>query len=200
MHKKSLNLLSSANHLAEGKILIHPTEGIWGIGCDALNKESFLRIYDLKKRPKNKSFILLIDSLDTISKYINKLSDEELNFIDTVWPGPTTLLIDYNEKLPEHLQNVSGKIALRVSNHYPIKSLLNAFNGIMVSTSANISGQDNLNNIDEIFNSKINHEVKNKLKLPKVFKENDFVRQKIKKEIKKMNQKKILKKIKDFLL
>ena len=108
MHKKSLNLLSSANHLAEGKILIHPTEGIWGIGCDALNKKSFLRIYDLKKRPKNKSFILLIDSFHAVSKYINQLSVEELNFIDTVWPGPTTLLIDYNEKLPEHLQNVSG--------------------------------------------------------------------------------------------
>ena len=77
--------------MAEGKILIHPTEGIWGIGCDALNIESFLRIYNLKKRPKNKSFILLIDSIDTISKYINKLSVEELNFIDTVWPGPTTL-------------------------------------------------------------------------------------------------------------
>ena len=152
MHKKSLNLLSSANHLAEGKILIHPTEGIWGIGCDALNKESFIRIYDLKKRPKNKSFILLIDSLDTIAKYIKKLSAEELNFIDTVWPGPTTLLIDYDEKLPEYLQNASGKIALRVSNHYPIKSLLETFNGIMVSTSANISGQDNLNNIDEIMN------------------------------------------------
>jgi Putative translation factor (SUA5) len=85
LHKKSLNLLSSASHLAEGKILIHPTEGIWGIGCDALNIESFLRIYDLKKRPKNERCILLIDSIDTISKYINKLSVEELNFIDTVW-------------------------------------------------------------------------------------------------------------------
>ena len=136
--------------MAEGKILIHPTEGIWGIGCDALNEESFLRIYDLKKRSKKKSFILLIDSLDTIAKYIKKLSAEELNFIDTVWPGPTTLLIDYDEKLPEHLQNASGKIAMRVSNHYPIKALLEIFNGIMVSTSANISGQDNLNNIDEI--------------------------------------------------
>ncbi|MDB4661247.1 L-threonylcarbamoyladenylate synthase [Gammaproteobacteria bacterium] len=150
MLKKSLNLLSSAKWLAEGKILIHPTEGIWGIGCNALNKESFLRVYDLKKRPKNKSFILLIDSLDTISKYINKLSDKELNFIDTVWPGPTTLLINYDEKLPDHLQNASGKIAVRVSNHYPIKSLLSVFNGIMVSTSANISGQNNLNYIDEI--------------------------------------------------
>ena len=67
-----------------------------------------------------------------------------------MWPGPTTLLIDYDEKLPEHLQNATGKIALRVSNHYPIKALLKTFNGIMVSTSANISGQDNLNNIDEI--------------------------------------------------
>ena len=82
MHKKSLNLLSSANHLAEGKILIHPTEGIWGIGCDALNKESFLRIYDLKKRPKNKSFILLYSR--SKDKYANQLienveHDENIN-------------------------------------------------------------------------------------------------------------------------
>jgi len=46
---KSLDVLSSAEWLAEGKILIHPTEGIWGIGCDALNKSSFQKVYDLKK-------------------------------------------------------------------------------------------------------------------------------------------------------
>jgi L-threonylcarbamoyladenylate synthase len=150
LHKKSLNLLSSAKHLADGNILIHPTEGIWGIGCDALNKASFLRIYDLKKRPKYKSFILLIESIGTITEYLNKLSVDELSFIETVWPGPTTLLINYNDKLPEHLHNASGKIALRVSNHYPLNALLKIFNGVMVSTSANISGQDNLNTIDEI--------------------------------------------------
>ena len=68
MHNNSLDVFSSADWLAEGKILLHPTEGVWGIGCDALNENSFLRVYELKKRPRNKSFILLIKSYEAIQK------------------------------------------------------------------------------------------------------------------------------------
>ena len=52
MQKKSLDIYSSIEWLSAGKILAHPTEGIWGLGCDALNKSSFSKIYDLKKRPQ----------------------------------------------------------------------------------------------------------------------------------------------------
>ena len=62
--------MSSASWLAEGKILLHPTEGVWGIGCDALNEKSFLRVYELKKRPRNKSFIVLIKSLESVKKFV----------------------------------------------------------------------------------------------------------------------------------
>jgi len=157
LHNNSLDVLSSASWLAEGKILLHPTEGVWGIGCDALNENSFLRVYELKKRPRNKSFIVLIKSLENVKKYIKNLDVQDINFINSVWPGPTTLLVEYNEKLPQHLKNDSGKIALRVSNHYPIISLLDNFNSLLISTSANISGENNFNNIDDIiktFNQK----------------------------------------------
>jgi len=150
---KSIDVLSSAEWLAEGKILIHPTEGVWGIGCDALNKSSFQKVYDLKKRPRNKSFILLIKSFESIRNYLVKLDTNDLKYIEDVWPGHTTLLIKYNEKLPEHLKNESGKVALRVSNHYPINTLFKAFNGILVSTSANLSGEPNIENIDDILST-----------------------------------------------
>ena len=45
-----LNVEESASWLADGKILIHPTEGVWGIGCDAKNKKAVDRVFDLKKR------------------------------------------------------------------------------------------------------------------------------------------------------
>jgi L-threonylcarbamoyladenylate synthase len=150
LHNNSLDVFSSADWLAEGKILLHPTEGVWGIGCDALNENSFLRVYELKKRPRNKSFILLIKSYKAVQKYIKNSEKIDLNFINTVWPGPTTLLVDYNDKTPDHLRNDSGKFALRVSNHYPITQLLKSFKGIMVSTSANISGKKNIDNAGEL--------------------------------------------------
>ena len=51
------------------------------------------------------------------------------------------------------MKNESGKVALRVSNHYPINTLFKAFNGILVSTSANLSGEPNIENIDDILST-----------------------------------------------
>ena len=57
-----------------------------------------------------------------------------------------------DRNIPDHLANETGKIAIRVSNHLPIKTLLKGLSGFIVSTSVNISGQENINNIEEILN------------------------------------------------
>ena len=152
MNKISLNLDSSIEWLNSGKTLIHPTESIWGIGCDAFNKDAVENIFKLKKRHKNKSFILLVDSLEAIEKYLQKINIDDKNYLMKYWPGAHTFLIKYNNKLPTHLHNENGKIAIRVSNHLPINTLLKAFSGFMVSTSANISGEKNINNPIDIIN------------------------------------------------
>ena len=54
--------------------------------------------------------------------------------------GSVYFLFTYNNNLPSHLMNDTGKIAIRVSNHLPIKHLLKQFSGLMVSTSSNLSG------------------------------------------------------------
>ena len=153
MHKKSLDIPASSNWLNNGKILIHPTEGIWGIGCDALNKNSFLRVQGLKQRPINKNFILLAGSYESARFYLKDIKDPDINFLNTVWPGHVTILFKYNKNMPEHLKNTTGKIAIRVSNHYPLKSLFKTFNGLMISTSANISGEEPINNLDQIIDT-----------------------------------------------
>ena len=139
MNKFSLNLDSSVEWLKAGKILIHPTESIWGIGCDAFNSDAVEQVFRLKKRYLSKSFILLAESLKSIEKYIKVIGKEEQQFLSKYWPGAYTFLIKYNDKLPKHLMNENGKIAIRVSNHLPIKALMKGFPGFMISTSANIS-------------------------------------------------------------
>ena len=155
--EKKLSLTDSLSWIKKGKILIHPTESIWGIGCDAFNEETVKKIYELKKRPKEKSFILLSPSLEITKKYISKLNSEEEEYVNNLWPGHVTVLFKYNKNLPDHLKNKSGKIAIRVSNHLPINKLLTRFNGLLVSTSANLSGQETENDTNillKIFNNK----------------------------------------------
>ena len=152
MNKLSLNLSSSIEWLNAGKILIHPTESIWGIGCDAFNDHAVEQVFILKKRDLSKSFILLAESLESLEKYIKVIRKDDQKFLSKHWPGAYTFLIKYNNKLPQHLRNDSGKIAVRVSDHLPLKSLIEGFSGFMISTSANISGKKNINNPIDIIN------------------------------------------------
>ena len=97
MNKYSLDAYSSAEWLKNGKILIHPTESIWGLGCDAFNKSSVNKIFNLKKMNKKKNFILLANSIDSIEKKLCSLSDNDKNFLAKYWPGAYTFLIKYND-------------------------------------------------------------------------------------------------------
>ena len=152
MKNNALNINSSVEWLNAGKILAHPTESIWGLGCDALNEEAVKLIFKIKKRDKKKNFILLVKSLESFEKYLEEINTEDKTFLNKHWPGPYTFLIKYNQKLPTHLKNESGKIAIRVSNHLPIRLLFESFSGFMVSTSANISGEENINDPNHIMN------------------------------------------------
>ena len=100
MFKKSFDVSESIDWLNDGKILVHPTEGVWGLGCNALDQKAFKKIYLLKKRDSQKSFILLASSYEAIKKYIIKLTDDDISFLRKSWPGPVTLLIKFNNDLP----------------------------------------------------------------------------------------------------
>ena len=122
--KKSLNTSESIAWFRDGNILAHPTEGVWGLGCNALDSSAYTRLFLLKKRDTKKSFILLCRSLQSMKKYILNLSLSDESLLNNTWPGPVTFVIKYNSSIPEHLKNDTGKLAFRVSNHYPIKALL----------------------------------------------------------------------------
>ena len=145
-----LSQSDASEWLKKGKILIYPTEGVWGIGCDAWNEKAVARIYELKKRPSDKSLILLCKSLESIYNFLLPLTKNEMDYVETISKNPVTILYKFDaDKTPVHLQNSTGKIAIRVSTHYHIKSLIEGFKNPIISTSANISGSNILNKIEE---------------------------------------------------
>ena len=146
--------VKASNWLKEGKILIHPTEGVWGLGCDAFNLNSVRKINQLKQRESSKNFIVLAPTVKHALQYFQPLTDSQINFIDCAWPGHTTVIYESNNLLPTHLKAIDNTIAMRVSDHKHIKSLLSSFNNLMVSTSANRSNSltsTSLKKVLEIF-------------------------------------------------
>ena len=142
-----------------GKILLHPTEGIWGIGCDAFNLNAVQKINHLKQRESKKKFIILAPTISHGLQYFKPLTNSQIDFIDDVWPGHTTVIYESNDLLPTHLKSIDNSIAMRVSNHKPIQNLLSKFNSLMVSTSANISNVPTSTNLDEVLAIFQDHDV-----------------------------------------
>ena len=68
MNTNSLDLNASIEWVRSGKILAHPTESIWGLGCDAFNEDAVENLINLKKRNNKKNFILLASSVEFIEK------------------------------------------------------------------------------------------------------------------------------------
>ena len=140
----------ASNWLKEGKILIHPTEGVWGLGCNASNISACKKISNLKKRSDNKNFILLAPSIPFALELSAELEVSQIEFLESIWPGHVTVIMQANNSLSQSLKATDNTIALRVSNHLPIINLLNSFNGLMVSTSANISNFPTSYSLDEV--------------------------------------------------
>jgi L-threonylcarbamoyladenylate synthase len=140
-----LNKFNSAEEaidwLKQGKILLHPTEGVWGIGCDAFNVTAVNKIIALKQRETSKSLIVLAPTIHYSLQYFQPLTETQINFLETIWPGHTTVIYKSTNLAPLHIKATNNTIAMRVSDHKPIKDLLAKFKSLMVSTSANISNQ-----------------------------------------------------------
>ena len=134
--------------LESGGIILYPTDTIWGIGCDATNENAINKIYEIKKRQKNKPLILLIHDVKLLEKYISNVPKIASKLIQNS-TQPTTIIYENPKNLPKTLvyQNTIG---IRVVNNHEISIVLKKFNKPITSSSANISNSMHAINFSEI--------------------------------------------------
>lgn len=90
------------------------------------------------KQRSGKPYLTLISSPHMLPYFVDQVIDEKLQrLMDTVWPGPATLIFRAKEDLPDFIKDASGTIALRVPDHKGLQELLQSRKGVF-STSANI--------------------------------------------------------------
>lgn len=126
--------------LQAGGLILYPTDTIWGIGCDATNREAVQKIYELKKRPAEKSMIVLLADQRDILQYVANPDLAVLDYLDAT-TKPTTVIYDGAIGLADNLVNQDGSIAIRIVQETFCKHLIKRFRKPIVSTSANVSGQ-----------------------------------------------------------
>jgi len=126
-------------HLKNGELILYPTDTVWGIGCDATNAEAVAKIYELKKRTDSKALICLVADERMLSKYVKHIPEVALDIIEFS-DNPTTVIYDDAQNLAPNLIAKDGSIAIRIPDDDFCYQLCRKFNGAIVSTSANVSG------------------------------------------------------------
>lgn len=153
---KNLNLFKEdiehcLTTLANEGTILYPTDTIWGIGCDATKIRAIEKVYQIKKRPKNNPFIILVSSVAMLLKYADDVPEMIFDFLENV-KEPTTIIYPKSKNLPKEVCNIDGSIAIRICNEPFCKLLISTFRKPIVSTSANISNEPSPKNFKEISN------------------------------------------------
>lgn len=133
-------LRQAADIARAGGVIAYPTEAVYGLGCDPLNADAVLRLLELKGRATSKGLILVAADFAQLEPYIEPLSADLQARVDASWPGPVTWLLPARPEVPEWLRGEHKSLAVRVSAHPVVTALCSAFDGPLVSSSANRSG------------------------------------------------------------
>ncbi len=130
--------------LQEGGVLAYPTEAVFGLGCDPDNEAAVNELLRLKARDPAKGLILVAANYSQVLKYIrdNDIPIDRRFAIFSKWPGPVTWVLPARADAPAWLTGGRDTLAVRVSDHPVVKALCDAFGKPLVSTSANLSGQE----------------------------------------------------------
>ena len=127
-----------------GGIIAYPTEAVFGLGCDPDNEESLKRLLALKKRSAEKGLILLAGNYSQLLPYIDDSQiPQDMRFtVLSRWPDGITQLLPKNKKLSPLLSGKFDTIAVRITSQPDVVALCKQTNKPIVSTSANLSGQE----------------------------------------------------------
>ncbi|MDG2450233.1 MAG: L-threonylcarbamoyladenylate synthase [Saprospiraceae bacterium] len=143
------------NTLTSGGIILYPTDTIWGIGCDVFQLEAVEKIYNIKKRPRELPFVLLVSSIEMLKTYAN--IHPRLETLMVYHKKPLTLIYEEVDSLPESILSEDGTIAMRVANDPFCQLIIEELGSPLVSTSANLSGQQFPKHFDEVTGDILRH-------------------------------------------
>ncbi len=132
-------LKETARQVKEGKIIVFPTDTLYGIGVDIYNERAIDRIFWIKNRESGRPILILIEKPSDLLPLVKRVPPAGRELIDRYWPGPLTLIFDASESLSPRLTGNTGKIGIRCPDSSVVRRLLFFLKSPITATSANRS-------------------------------------------------------------
>ena len=123
-------LQTAAQTLLEGNLVAFPTETVYGLGADALNKQAVARIYEAKGRPADHPLIVHIHSTQVMGQWVEEVPTYAIALARDFWPGPMTLIFKRSSLAQDFITGGQDTVGIRVPNHVFALALLDAFHNL----------------------------------------------------------------------
>ena len=117
----------AATSLLHGNLVAFPTETVYGLGADALNKQAVARIYETKGRPSDHPLIVHLHSMQVMDQWVADVPEYAIALARDFWPGPMTLIFKRSALAQDFITGGQNTIGIRVPDHVVALALLEAF-------------------------------------------------------------------------
>ncbi len=135
----------AAKYIKDGKLVIFPTETIYGIGANALDENACKEIFRIKGRPSENPLIVHVSSL-AMAQEIAEIPGEYMNVIKRIWPSPITFIVKAKDKIPKRVVAGLETVAIRMPAHPVALELIKKSGVPIAAPSANPSGKPSATN------------------------------------------------------
>lgn len=158
MDKKEYNALNInyeeiERYLRAGKLIIYPTDTVYGVGGIIESEETIENIYKAKERNFKSPLIVLVSDVEKIEKiaYINEKNREKIEkLIKRFWPGGLTIILKRKDNVPDIMVSGGATVGVRMPEHEIALNIISRAGGMLPTTSANISGEATPKNYVEL--------------------------------------------------
>ena len=120
-------MTNAATNLLAGKLVVFPTETVYGLGADACNADAVARIYTAKGRPADHPLIVHVASMDALGDWADDVPGFAISLARSFWPGPMTLIVRRSELAGDFVTGGQNTVGIRVPDHPVALGLLEAF-------------------------------------------------------------------------
>ncbi len=135
------SIQQAAEILRRGGLVAFPTETVYGLGANALDAQAVARIYEAKGRASNNPLIVHVGDVDAAQELVDAWPDTAQRLAERFWPGPLTLVLPRNSRIPDIVTGGGNTVGVRVPAHPVALALLRASGLPIAAPSANRSLQ-----------------------------------------------------------
>ncbi len=141
----------ATNAVKAGRLIVMPTDTLYGIGCDAFDNQAVESLLRAKHRGPDMPVPVLVGSWQTVEGLVREYSFDMRRLVEAFWPGGLSVIVHQAPSLPWNLGDARGTVMLRMPLH-PVAIEILQKTGPMAVSSANISGQPPATSVDQAEN------------------------------------------------